>query len=177
MLPSVSPAWHWPVNWISDRSKERSSAWRTSLLLSRLAEGLRRHGGHRFYPKKRAHPVSAIISNLFVSKPDQFPALLDHKHRRAAGEVYEFLPATKPRRQPCHRTRKTTSLCSSAWENGLLYLQCKSVQGFSFRTAGFPQYGWKAGISVRHRSSGCARTRLSNQNLSRAWPPNPTSVR
>jgi hypothetical protein len=44
-------------------------------------------------PKHGPHQRPGIISNLFASKPDQFPALLDHKHRRAAGEVYEFLPA------------------------------------------------------------------------------------
>ena len=86
----------------SDRSKERSRAWRTSLLLSRLAEGLARGLQAWRAPvlPKETGPPGVRHYLEFVCKPDQFPALLDHKHRRAAGEVYEFLPATKPRRRP-----------------------------------------------------------------------------
>src|ERR1700722_10114615 len=75
MFPSVSPAWHWPVNWISDRSKERSSAWRTSLLLSRpsrrpagLREGM---SGRLVQPKHGLHQRPGIISNL-LNEPGRF---------------------------------------------------------------------------------------------------------
>ena len=169
MFPSVSPAWHWPVNWISDRSKERSSAWRTSLLLSRPSRrprarpaGMAGTGFTQRNGPTRCPPLSRIcLSANRIS----FPLSLITNIAVLLERYMNFCQQLSRDANQCHRTRTTTSLCSSAWENGLLYLQCKSVQGFSFRTAGFPQYGWKAGISVRHRSSGCARTRLSNQNL------------
>jgi hypothetical protein len=69
---------------------------------SRLAEGLaRRLQAWRapVLPKEKGPTRCPPLSRICLSRIS-FPLSLIHKHRRAAGEVYEFLPATKPRRQP-----------------------------------------------------------------------------